>query len=103
MGQMWKVLQNQDFEHVIVCETQDVDSTVLRRILPGEVCQQRGPTTALASGVMRMPVEPEGWVTVHARLVQGPTLLEELDNPMATSDSEPTSFMNWAHQAGHPG
>ena len=30
------------------------------------------------SGVVRMPIEPEGWITVHARAVNGPTFLEML-------------------------
>lgn len=78
-GQMWKVLQSKEFCDVIVRETQEVASQELRRIMPNEVCMQRGPTVVISTGLVRMPISPEGWVTVHARAIGGPTFLEEVD------------------------
>ncbi|CAE7661352.1 unnamed protein product [Symbiodinium sp. CCMP2592] len=37
-------------------------------------------TIMLPNGLVRMPVEPDGWVTVHARHINGPTFLSEAQN-----------------------
>ena len=39
------------------------------------------------TGVMRMPIEPTGWVSVHARAMNGPTFLE-----MVTQQYDSDSF-----------
>eukprot|EP00428_Durinskia_dybowskii_P018311 CAMPEP_0170211566 /NCGR_PEP_ID=MMETSP0116_2-20130129/5399_1 /TAXON_ID=400756 /ORGANISM="Durinskia baltica, Strain CSIRO CS-38" /LENGTH=863 /DNA_ID=CAMNT_0010462101 /DNA_START=37 /DNA_END=2629 /DNA_ORIENTATION=- len=77
-GQVWRVLASKEFADVIVRETQEVGSRELRRHLPGDTCTQRGMTITLPSGLVRMPVQPDGWVTVHARHIGGPTFLEEI-------------------------
>lgn len=78
-GQRWKVLASKDFCDVIVRETEEVSSKEMRRILPNDFCVQRGPTLELPNGLVRMPVHPDGWVTVHARHIGGPTFMEEED------------------------
>jgi len=81
VGQHWRVLQSKDFCDVIVRETQEVTSRELRRIQPSEVCVQRGTTVELANRLVRMPIHPDGWVTVHARHIGGPTFMEEVNVP----------------------
>lgn len=77
-GQMWIVRKSPQFQDVIVRDSQEVTSKELRRILPNETCIQRGDTITLPNGLVRMPVRPAGWVTVHARHINGPTFLEEV-------------------------
>jgi len=81
VGQQWRVLTSKDFCDVIVRETQEVTSRELRRIQPSEVCVQRGTTVELANRLVRMPIHPDGWVTVHARHIGGPTFMEEVNLP----------------------
>eukprot|EP00434_Breviolum_minutum_P019546 symbB.v1.2.017243.t1/scaffold1344.1/size124249/6 len=76
-GAIWVVMKSQHFSHVIVRATQEVTSPELRRVLPGEAVTQRDLTETLPNGLVRMPVEPDGWVTVHARHINGPTFLAE--------------------------
>eukprot|EP00913_Durusdinium_trenchii_P009030 g8493.t2 len=76
-GQIWVVVKSPHFSHVIVRLSQEVTSRELRRALPGELVTQRGMTETLPNGLVRMPVEPDGWVTVHARNINGPTFLAE--------------------------
>lgn len=73
----WRVLQSKDFTDVIVRESKEVQSKLLKNMTPGQVVTQRGASQRLASGLVRMPIEPEGWVTVHARYIGGPTFMEE--------------------------
>eukprot|EP00927_Polykrikos_kofoidii_P029439 TRINITY_DN25467_c1_g1_i1.p1 TRINITY_DN25467_c1_g1~~TRINITY_DN25467_c1_g1_i1.p1 ORF type:complete len:357 (-),score=80.47 TRINITY_DN25467_c1_g1_i1:104-1063(-) len=79
-GQRWRVLRSKAFSDVIARETEEVTSPEVRRIMPGEVVQQRGLSMELASGLVRMPIEPTGWVTLHARVMGGPTFLIEEGN-----------------------
>lgn len=65
---------NQDFKEVIVREGPTLGSQQLRLINPGDVVEQKGPTQ-MVGGLLRMPILPEGWVTVHARRCNGPTFL----------------------------
>lgn len=81
-GQVWVVLHSPHFPDVIVRATHEVTSKEVRRILPGEVCTQRDMTIVLENGLVRMPVEPDGWVTVHARNINGPTFLAETDSAL---------------------
>lgn len=81
-GARWRALRSEKFSDIIVRETMEVASKTLRRIQPGEVCVQRGSTVVIETGLVRMQIEPDGgWVTVHARNIQGPTFLEEADGP----------------------
>lgn len=83
-GARWRTLRSEKFNDIIVRETMEVASKTLRHINPGEVCVQRGQTMQMESGLVRMQIEPDGgWVTVHARNIQGPTFLEEIDGPSA--------------------
>lgn len=77
-GRVWIVLHSPHFKDVIVRASQEVTSKELRRIMPGETCFQRDYTVTLPTGLVRMPVEPDGWVTVHARHINGPTFLSEV-------------------------
>jgi len=74
------VLKSNHFSDVIVRASQEVTSRELRRLNPGEVLTQRDRTIMLPNGLVRMPVEPDGWVTVHARHINGPTFLSEAQN-----------------------
>lgn len=87
----WRVIQSKDFMDVIVRKTQEVSSEEIRRIVPGTVVKQQGETMTLSSGLVRMPIEPDGWVTVHARNIGGPVFLEEVDENLPT--------MRWQKQA----
>lgn len=76
----WHALKSKKFSDIIVRETMEVASHTLRRIQPGDICIQRGQTMQMENGLVRMQIEPDGgWVTVHARNIQGPTFLEEAD------------------------
>lgn len=78
----WRALQSKKFTDIIVRATMEVGSDTLRRIQPGDVAIQRGQTMLMENGLVRMQIEPDGgWVTVHARNIQGPTFLEEADAP----------------------
>lgn len=61
----------------VVRETEDVTSKILRHIVPNEVVIQRGMSVEVSGGLVRIPVQPEGWTTVHARKIGGPTFLEQ--------------------------
>jgi len=74
-GQSWRVLYSDRFYGAIVREGVEVSSKELHVIPPAEVCIQRGPVVELPDGIVRMPIEPDGWVTVHARHVDGPTFM----------------------------
>jgi len=76
IGAMWRVLRSENFEDVLVREAKEVTGAVLRRVQPDEILEQRGPTFENESGLVRMPVAPKGWVTVHARNICGPTFME---------------------------
>lgn len=99
-GARWRALRSEKFNDIIVRETMEVASKTLRRIQPGEVCIQRGATVMIETGLVRMQIEPDGgWVTVHARNIQGPTFLEEADAP----SDRPASFdIRLQQQAGPP-
>jgi len=81
-GAQWKVRECDDFQYVIIRKGKDVLSAETQRLLPNDICVQDGPMETLESGVVRMPIRdptganPEGWVTVHARLLNGPTFLD---------------------------
>ena len=40
------------------------------------------------SGVVRMPIDPTGWVSVHARSINGPTFLEMIQEPQPAANQE---------------
>jgi len=75
-GLRWKACELDDYPFVIIRETKDVASEEKGRLVPNQICVQAGEMIILESGVVRMPIYPEGWVSVHARLLNGPTFLE---------------------------
>lgn len=84
----WRVRKSQgEFNDAIVRADADMSSKEVKRMLPGDWCMQTGPTVRVDPGVVRMPIGPApgeeegdeqevGWVTVHARIIGGPTFLE---------------------------
>lgn len=78
-GRVWRVkTDSRDFQDAIVREGADMSSQEIRRLIPGNTCVQSGPMVCVDPGVVRMPILPKGWVTVHARSIGGPTFLEIL-------------------------
>lgn len=74
---MWRVRTDAlEFKDAIVRAKVEMSSAETRRLLPGDTCVQRGAMVRVDPGVVRMPIEPDGWVTVHARIIGGPTFLE---------------------------
>ncbi len=83
-----------------VREAADMSSLETRRLLPGDTCVQAGETIRVDPGVVRMPIEPDGWVTVHARAIGGPTFLElapedEVESEPDYGDVPGTSETKW--------
>lgn len=76
IGAIWRVLKSDNFEDVLVREAKEVTGAVVRRVQPDELLEQKGATIENESGLVRMPVAPRGWVTVHARNINGPTFME---------------------------
>eukprot|EP00811_Abedinium_folium_P032649 NODE_5678_length_1745_cov_1.321384.p1 GENE.NODE_5678_length_1745_cov_1.321384~~NODE_5678_length_1745_cov_1.321384.p1 ORF type:complete len:346 (-),score=69.26 NODE_5678_length_1745_cov_1.321384:707-1744(-) len=93
VGQRWRVIDDsvQQFMSVIVRESVNVESPEVRRILPGEICTQRGLQQTDPRGIVRMPIEPSGWVTVHAKAADGPTFLEMVGQPRAGASMSPAT------------
>ena len=54
---------------------------------------QTGSAVKLPPGIMRIPIHPKGWVSVHAKLVGGPTFMEEVNLPRAVGGS--ISWGSW--------
>lgn len=76
-GKQWKVREgSKDFADAIVREAAEMSSMEIKRLVPGDRCVQAGPMRRVDPGVVRMPIKPSGWVTVHARQIGGPTFLE---------------------------
>lgn len=67
--------------NVTVRRTADTKSAEVRKLQPGDVCVQEGPMMRQEPGIVRMPVR-DGFVTVHARFVGGPTFLEMADGSL---------------------
>eukprot|EP00392_Amoebophrya_sp_AT5.2_P009996 g10027.t1 len=89
-GTKWRVRVGcKDFADAIVREKADMSSNEVRRLVPGDVCVQNGETLRVDPGVVRMPIEPMGWVTVHARAIGGPTFLELLpEDPVVEEEPD---------------
>eukprot|EP00397_Hematodinium_sp_SG-2012_P005055 GEMP01005072.1.p1 GENE.GEMP01005072.1~~GEMP01005072.1.p1 ORF type:complete len:564 (+),score=175.35 GEMP01005072.1:192-1883(+) len=79
-GAVWKVLTSKEFESVVVRKNIDMRSDIVREAKQGEELTQKGWAELFvdgqAKGLVRMPVLPDGWVTVDAQKVGGPTYLE---------------------------
>mmetsp|Transcript_35267 Transcript_35267/g.56738 ORF Transcript_35267/g.56738 Transcript_35267/m.56738 type:complete len:309 (-) Transcript_35267:149-1075(-) len=99
-GQVWVVAHSPHFTDVIVRASQEVTSKEVRRVLPGEVCSQRDMTITLPSGLVRMPIQPDGWVTVHARHINGPTFLTEAPEPAPPQHGRPGAVLSRTLRAG---
>jgi hypothetical protein len=80
-GQWWRNIQSID---VIIRESFLLTSPEVGTVSPGPLIQQSDWAevfvTGEATGIVRMPVHPDGWVTVDATPVGGPKYLE-LANP----------------------
>jgi len=79
-GAWWTVLTV-----VIVRETLSLWSDQIKSIEPGAVLQQAGPAQQFVSGavrgVVRLPIEPHGYVTADASSAKGPRFLRAIDPP----------------------
>lgn len=84
-GAVWKVVSSLDFERVVIRKTIDTRSDIVREVDQGEELTQKGWAELFADGqakgLVRMPVLPDGWVTVDASKVGGPTYLEMIKEP----------------------
>eukprot|EP00932_Pfiesteria_piscicida_P019999 SRR837773.682.p2 GENE.SRR837773.682~~SRR837773.682.p2 ORF type:complete len:378 (+),score=127.35 SRR837773.682:111-1136(+) len=83
-GQWWRNCTEDRLE-VIVRRDFSLTSPEVCRIQPGQYVKQHGPgevfVTGQAQGLQRMPVKPNGWVTMDASSVSGPKYLEQVSSP----------------------
>ena len=88
-GQRWRIRHSCEFTEVIVRRTPDLDSAMIGSIMPGGHCIQRGALMALDgkwTGVVRMPIHPEGWITYSSEAAAGGTMFVDLvDDPSEDS------------------
>ena len=81
VGQKWKVRRCSEFEYVVVRKGLNLQSSILKYILPGEYLTQRGAAVCLCEstcmGVVRLPIEPRGWVTQSSEARPGGTIFVE--------------------------
>jgi hypothetical protein len=80
-GCVWRVRTDPVVTNAVVRESADLRSPEKKQLLPGDTCIQAGPMVKDQSGVVRMPIDPTGWVSVHARALNGPTFLEMIQEP----------------------
>lgn len=82
IGAVWQV-KNGDFDSVWVRSDIDMRSTILREIKQGTEVTQKGWAEVFvdgdAKGLVRMPIKPDGWVTVDATELGGPIYLELIE------------------------
>ena len=64
-----------------VCCVVTCNGRIVIHRVSGDTCIQAGPMVKDQSGVVRMPIDPTGWVSVHARALNGPTFLEMIQEP----------------------
>jgi len=80
VGSWWRVCSS-----VIVREDMFLESLALRHAVPGNYLQQGGPAERFVSGkrhgIIRMPILPNGWVTIDATAAGGPRYLEHVPAP----------------------
>lgn len=104
VGARWVARDSPDYPFVIVRATHDVQSGEIERLMPGDSCVQNGDMSTLESGVVRMPIKPEGWVSVHARLLNGPTFLDlataSEDDKEHTPDYSRSVLLNYGRILG---
>jgi len=83
-GQWWRNCTDPGLD-VIVREDLSLSSPDLFKVPPGHYVQQSGKcevfVSGKATGLLRMPVAPRGWVTVDATQVRGPKYLEQVRTP----------------------
>ena len=88
-GQRWRIRHSCEFTEVIVRRTPDLDSAIIGRIMPGWHCIQRGALVPLDgpwTGVVRMPIHPEGWITYSSEAAAGGTMfVDVVDDPSEDS------------------
>mmetsp|Transcript_24972 Transcript_24972/g.58083 ORF Transcript_24972/g.58083 Transcript_24972/m.58083 type:complete len:282 (-) Transcript_24972:221-1066(-) len=81
-GTWWRACGNVD---IIVRKNVSLFSEELRRIKPGCCVQQNGLALRFVSGqtrgLVRLPVQPDGWVTSDAQAAGGPKFLEPTGPP----------------------
>ena len=81
VGQKWKVRRCSEFEYAVVREGLSLQSSIVKHILPGEYLIQRGAAVCLCEstvmGLVRLPIEPRGWVTQSSEARPGGTIFVE--------------------------
>lgn len=77
-GSWWRV-NGSLVEDVLVRDGVSLSSVELRRVSPGDLVQQAGRARVLvegrATGCVRLPIRPSGWVTADAQAAGGPKYL----------------------------
>ena len=80
-GQKWKVRECSEFKYVVVREGLSLESRIVNHISPGEYLIQRGAAVCLCEdtvmGLVRLPIEPRGWVTQSSEARPGGTIFVE--------------------------
>lgn len=83
-GTWWRNMSTDGMD-VIVREQFHLTSDEVSRVPPGQYVLQAGPLEVFvngpATGLQRLPVQPQGWVTVDATSVGGPLYLEKVTSP----------------------
>lgn len=83
-GAWWRVRPSLR-EDLVVRSGVSLSSAELRRAVPGETLQQKGKPRVIlegrSHGCIRMPVEPDGWVTADASRAGGPQFLTRVHAP----------------------
>eukprot|EP00746_Dinoflagellata_sp_MGD_P125868 gnl/MRDRNA2_/MRDRNA2_60742_c0_seq1.p1 gnl/MRDRNA2_/MRDRNA2_60742_c0~~gnl/MRDRNA2_/MRDRNA2_60742_c0_seq1.p1 ORF type:complete len:208 (+),score=35.30 gnl/MRDRNA2_/MRDRNA2_60742_c0_seq1:58-681(+) len=75
IGAAWKVI----FPVVKLRETCELTSPELPgEFTEGSIVVQSGPIREVEGGILRMPVQPRGWITLDATKIGGPRLLERI-------------------------
>ena len=81
VGQKWKVRECSEFKYVVVREGLSLQSRIVNHISPGEYLIQRGAAVCLCEdtvmGLVRLPIEPRGWVTQSSEARPGGTIFVE--------------------------
>ena len=84
-AQRGRVRHSCEFTQVTVRRTPDMDSAMIGSIMPGGHCIQRGALMALDgkwTGVVRMPIHPEGWITYRKEAAaRGTMFVDRVDDP----------------------
>jgi len=82
VGAKWRIPYRGNND-VVVRKDIDMRSEKMGTFFPGHELRQRGPAEIFMDGefcgLIRMPIQPEGWVTVDATSCNGPVYLEQVE------------------------